>query len=80
MEEFYIFECPHCKGNILVMKNELNCKIFRHGIYKDGTQLPPHSSKEVCDKFIEEGHYGCGKPFRIIEEQTILKIESCEYI
>ena len=32
--DFYFFQCPNCNGDIIVEKNELNCKIFRHGIYK----------------------------------------------
>jgi len=81
MSDFYTFECPHCNGTIIVIKNELNCRIFRHGIYKDGTQLPPHSSKEICDKFVEDKeNFGCGKPFQIVEIRNEFKIEPCEYI
>ena len=81
MSEFYIFECPHCHGTVIVMKNELNCRIFRHGIYKDGNQLPPHSPKELCDKFVEDKeNFGCGKPFKIIGENENVKIEPCDYI
>ncbi len=81
MSDFYEFECPHCKGNIVVMKNETNCCIFRHGIYKhDNSQLPPHSSKEVCDEFTAQGNYGCGKPFRLRLENGDVKIEICDYI
>ena len=81
MSDFYELECPHCKGILIVMKNEINCCIFRHGIYKhDNTQLPPHSSKEVCDEFVKQGNYGCGKPFKLSIENGDVKIEICDYI
>jgi hypothetical protein len=81
MSDFYELECPHCKGILIVMKNEINCCIFRHGIYKhDNTQLPPHSSKEVCDEFFKQGNYGCGKPFRLCLENEKVRIEICDYI
>ena len=48
------FICPHpgCGGMVEVPPNQLNCKIFRHGIYKTtipntivkkGTQVHPHA-------------------------------------
>lgn len=30
----YIFMCPHCDGQIEVNKKNINCSIFRHGVYK----------------------------------------------
>jgi hypothetical protein len=61
-----IIFCPHCNEPILIEK--LNCRIFRHGIFKEnGLQIPPHSSKEDCDNLIENNKiFGCGKPFEII--------------
>ena len=47
----YYFQCPHqdCKLLIEVKKKEINCKIFRHGIYKDNYKiLDPHLKKEEC--------------------------------
>lgn len=79
----HIFECPHCKQMILVQKNELNCCIFRHGVFKNsGEPIHPHLSKSICDKLYETGMiYGCGKPFRVQSDtsgnlQTII----CDYI
>jgi hypothetical protein len=48
---------------------ELNCLIFRCGIFKDTLhQLDPHLCKEECDRLFKEGKiYGCGKPFRVEE-------------
>jgi hypothetical protein len=67
--------CPHCGGEIQII--ELNCKIFRHGFYKNGKQLNPHASKEECEHAVKKNLvYGCGKPFQIIEGKAI----KCEYI
>lgn len=70
--------CPHCNDYILIEK--LNCGIFRHSIFKNnGQQVPPHSSKEECDKYIANNEiYGCGKPFKINIETNMA--EKCEYI
>lgn len=75
----YIFECPHCNSMIMVNKNDINCRIFRHGEFKlDGKQLPPHSSKDYCDMVVEKGLiYGCGKPFQMIDNENAQK---CDYI
>ena len=67
--------CPHCLSYTLI--DQLNCGIFRHAIFKDGSDVPPHSSKEECDRFVElDLIWGCGKPFRIINEKLI----KCDYI
>jgi len=69
--------CPHCQCYIFIEK--LNCRIFRHGVFKlSGQQIPPHLDKVECDKLISEQRiYGCGKPFRINNE---LIAEICDYI
>ena len=49
-KEIYV-ECPHCQKTILIMSNEINCAIFRHGAYKHNLkQINPHEKKEICDK------------------------------
>ena len=75
-----IIICPHCNEFIIIEK--LNCGIFRHGIFKEnGQQIPPHSSKEHCDNYINNGViYGCGKPFKIILKNDIYTVEICDYI
>lgn len=77
-DDMYYFQCPHCFVEIQIHKNDLNCKIFRCGIYKSTNQpIPPHASKEVCDKlFIDNLIYGCGKPFFF--KDTCVEI--CDYI
>jgi hypothetical protein len=75
-----ILTCPQCKEFIIIKK--INCGIFRHGtIKKNGKQIKPHSSKEICDYYIKnELIYGCGKPFRIIDNDGTLETEICDYI
>ena len=72
--------CPHCHCQIIIQ--EVNCQIFRHGIYKSsGDQINPHASKEECDELSIKGLiYGCGKPFRIdlVQDKWIATI--CDYI
>lgn len=81
--DFYHFECPHCKSTVIVQKNELNCCIFRHGVLKrTGQQIPPHSPKTLCDSLASTGQiYGCGKPFRVIfDSSQNLQAVICDYI
>jgi hypothetical protein len=77
-----LIKCPHC--NEIRFIEQINCGIFRDGIFKHNLeQIPPHSSKDDCDKFIRENSIiGCGKPFRIYEEVNSKKfiIEKCDYI
>jgi hypothetical protein len=72
--------CPHCQCEVII--EEINCQIFRHGIYKATCeQFPPHASKEDCDKAIaEDAIYGCGKPFRIEFVNDKWIAISCDYI
>lgn len=65
---FYEFTCPHCKGEIIVEKNQLHCRIFRHGVYRvNMQQINPHTPKHECDRLVQSDQIiGCGKPFRVI--------------
>ena len=74
-----VYICPHCKSEIIIYKNELNCRIFRCGIFKsNNTQLNPHASEQECNRVkLLDLIYGCGKPFRISFDNVI---EKCEYI
>lgn len=73
----YLVRCPHCDGTFDVRKDQINCKIFRHGFYMtNGKHIDPHAPKETCDKLIAEGKiYGCGGPFTF-DGKTV---EICEY-
>ena len=84
-----ILECPHCDEFIEIPINQINCAIFRHGVFKDTfIQMCPHESKENCDKFIDGNLiYGCGNPFRLINEADIenkelirYKLIMCDYV
>ena len=61
-----VVECPHCKEPILI--EQLNCCIFRHGIFKKNrSQINPHSPKNQCEHYIKHQLIiGCGKPFKVI--------------
>jgi hypothetical protein len=75
------FECPHCKEILIVNTTEINCGIFRHGVFiETGEQINPHETKVNCDKFVEENKiYGCGKPFEIIKVNDKYNISICDY-
>ena len=80
MEE-KIITCPHCDAYLCI--TELNCCIFRCGIYKKtNEQIDPHLSKEKCDILIETNQiYGCGKPFQIItKDDNTWIVQKCDYI
>jgi hypothetical protein len=48
MNKELIINCPHCKQLIII--EQLNCRIFRCGIYKSsGEQINPHLNKINCD-------------------------------
>ncbi len=81
MEEI-IISCPHCQQQILIMKNEINCAIFRHGILKSNQQqINPHETKLECDRlFNEKLIYGCGKPFKLLLIENEYKPVICDYI
>ena len=74
-----IVSCPHCSQLIEIV--ELNCCIFRCGMYQEnGEQLPPHLPKIECDRLAENGLiYGCGKPFLVKLEEEYVAIV-CDYI
>ena len=77
--DYLIVECPHCFDQIIIYKNEINCRIFRHGIYKNtGMNINPHENKNECDRLYNNDEiYGCGKPFKLDNDD---KPVICEYI
>ena len=75
-----IISCPTCNQNIEIL--ELNCCIFRCGIFKHNyTQIDPHLPKLQCDILIQRNLiYGCGKPFKLINENNRWVSIQCDYI
>lgn len=75
-----IINCPHCNEYIEII--ELNCGIFRHGVYKSNDeQIDPHLSKENCDYLFNNNLiYGCSKPFQIIIDENKIEVKICDYI
>lgn len=86
--DYYNFQCPHCNHQIQVHKNDLNCKIFRHAVYKHNMQqISPHMPKILCERLImNEQVYGCAKPFQLVriqdsrENQESYEVHMCDYI
>jgi hypothetical protein len=70
--------CPYSDCNIAIEVAEINCAIFRCGIYKhSGKQIDPHLSKEECDRIKKEDKiWGCGRPFKLVNGKLI----ECNYI
>ena len=79
--DYYICICPHCNQYIQVHKNKINCKIFRHAVYKSNfLPINPHESKEECEQlFANNKIYGCGKAFRFVGKDEYI-VEICDYI
>lgn len=77
-----IVKCPHCDLLIFVYLKELNCRIFRHGIYKTTLkQIDPHLPKIDCDRLkTNDEIIGCGKPFVIVNIRNTPIAVSCDYI
>jgi hypothetical protein len=73
-----ICQCPYSDCNIGIEIVEINCSIFRCGVYKDtGQQIEPHLPKEECDKLKKEDKiWGCGRPFKLLNSVLVI----CEYI
>ena len=82
--ENILVKCPHCEDLIIINKKDFNCKIFRHGVYKNNNkQIDSHLNKNECDRLFKEGLiYGCGKPFKLIinEQENKYFTEICNYI
>lgn len=76
-----LIECPHCQCFVYI--EIIACAIFRHGTFKHNNEpIPPHTSKELCDKLVAQDHiWGCGKPFKlVIQPDGTYVPEICDYI
>jgi len=75
--------CPYLDCNVAIEVVEINCAIFRCGVYKNqtdphyGKQIDPHLSKQDCDRIKKEDKiWGCGRPFKLVNGKLI----QCDYI
>ena len=77
--DYFILVCPYCEEHILILKADINCGIFRHGVFKTSMEsIPPHSSKQDIDTWLQEAKmFGCGQPFRL---DVLGKISKCGFI
>ncbi|XWV25726.1 hypothetical protein QJ857_gp0053 [Tupanvirus soda lake] len=77
--EIYV-ECPHCGDMAQIIK--INCGIFRHGVFKKNQQqIAAHAPEKYCKKLVKWNLiYGCGKPFKLIHENSEYKAIKCDYI
>ena len=77
-----VFCCPHCDGAIFVAAKDINCKIFRHAVYKKTHKIiNPHESKRKCQELLKRGKiWGCAKPFKLIKKQGKWIPVICDYI
>lgn len=87
MTDFFEVTCPHCHGTVIIQKNEVNCRIFRHGVYKVNNEpVPPHAPKVECDRLVEQSLiFGCGRPFQVQDStdasgNLIVVAIQCDYI
>lgn len=77
-DEVFSFNCPRCQIQIEVLMSQLNCRIFRCGVYKHNMEpINPHASLEECTSLLEQDViYGCTQPFKILQDMTVV---TCEY-
>ncbi len=81
--EVYYFNCPHCDGFSMVTKNEINCKIFRHGVHNQGMMIGqpinPHASMVEVQQLLDGGLIlGCGKPIQMTDDLS--QVKTCGWI
>jgi len=76
-----VVQCPHCFEYVCI--DEVNCGIFRHGVYKH-TMLPvdPHATYDQCQVIIlSDTCFGCVKPFRLEKNSlNVVTAVKCGYI
>jgi len=79
MGDYLVLKCPHCNDLVFIYLSELNCRIFRHGVFKNtNVGIPPHSTKAECEQYIKNDQIvGCAKPFYL---DASLNPVVCDYI
>lgn len=70
--------CPHCDSWFEVLAKEINCGIFRHGVYRhNGEPVPPHAPQSECEHWVAtHAIWGCGKPVAF----DGLTCRPCDYV
>jgi hypothetical protein len=76
-----ITTCPSCQGDVIILEEEIACGVFRHAVYKNGTDVGQHSSKEYMDGLIKNDLvWGCGRPFRLEKKEESYEAVECDWI
>ena len=77
-EKIITFICPNCQVTLEVREIDINCRIFRCGVFKNNLEpINPHLSKQDCEKLIHENKiYGCGAALELLKEGKIIQ---CDY-
>ncbi len=80
LEDFIEIQCPHCQGTVVLLKTDIHCGIFRHGVMiQTGEQINPHASQQECERLVASGQVrGCCKPFQF--HAGMKNAEACGYI
>jgi hypothetical protein len=81
IEDIIVFDCPHCKQEIMVFIKEINCKIFRHAVFKNNfEQINPHLPFDDCNELVKKDLvFGCAKPFELFLINNKYYVNKCEY-
>ena len=87
-EHIHVFTCLHCNEPFVIHDADFNCKILRHGVYKQNLQpMNPHAPKEECDALVASGQiYGCAGPLLITTRESSestgdkFSVVICDYI
>jgi hypothetical protein len=78
-KDIFRYKCPHCDLWTEVPEKDLNCKIFRHGVYKSNFHpINPHASQEEIAR-IKDTILGCGGPHQIYCEDGKWKVKPCSW-
>lgn len=68
-KDIFRYVCPHCRLWTEVFQKDLNCKIFRHAVYKkDFKPINPHASEAEVST-IKDKIIGCGGPHQLFQSQ-----------
>jgi hypothetical protein len=81
----HVFTCLHCQEPFVVRDSEFNCRILRHGVFKETLQpIPPHATKDECYALVRSGTiHGCAGPLQIVQVSNTTNgydVIICDYI